>query len=58
MIGQVAVAHVFNSVFGRQRQADLLRSRQPGLQELVPGQAPKLQRNLVLKKQNNNNKAQ
>ena len=52
---QAVMIHVFNFNTVKQRQADRWISMiskpggQPGLQELVPGQTPKLQRNPISK---------
>ena len=48
------VVHAFNpSTQEAEAGGSLLLQGQPGLQELVPEQAPKLQRNPVSKNQNN-----
>ena len=51
----VVVAHAFNpSTQEAEAVGSLWIRDQPGLQELVPGLAPKLQRNPVSKKQKQN----
>ena len=51
------VAHAFNpSTWEAKASRSLWVQGQPGLQQLVPGQAPKLQRNPVLKKTKQNKK--
>ena len=51
-LGWAVVAHAFNpSTWEAEAGRSLGVQDQPGLQELVPGWAPKVQRNPVLKKQ-------
>ena len=55
LLGQLVVVHTFNpSTQDAEAGGSLWVWGQPALQELTPGQAPKLQRNPVLKNQPTN----
>ena len=55
MSSQAGVAHAFNpTIWEAQAGGSLWVRGQIGLQDLVPEQVPKVQRNLVLKNQNKN----